>query len=91
MAIPSSIKLPANSRFAVARATAAPYGTIALEVVGSKAATSATSRKVAVQALAANEYYVVDFLERGATVTVKNGFKLYLDSGDSKWRLIAQA
>lgn len=76
----ASAKLPANGRFAVMRNTAATSGTLALSVVGSK------NRNIAVPDLKSGEYYVIDSLERGAVVSVQNGFTLYADTGMSKWK-----
>lgn len=81
MAAPASdaITLPANARIAFRSIDGSSAGTTAATLVGPSV------RTIKTPALAAGEFALLDFAERGTVVTPEAGFEILLDTGLGKF------
>lgn len=70
-----SLVMPSGSRVALVSASGVAAGVTACTCVG------ASTRIVKSPLLAANEIFVVDFIEAGVAVTVSSPFNLFVDIG----------
>lgn len=76
--------MPANARISFVATAGATLGDTLATLAG------ASSRTIQAQTLAAGDRQILDYVERGVTVTPSSGIEVHVDQGLARWAKIAE-